>query len=155
MKKTAVIMIAVALLGALAFFNKTPTTETATTQSGSSLTQTATTPSSSTSMATAHSKAGDSGTYKDGTYTGSAADTPYGIVQVAAVVSGGKITDIKFLQMPNDQRESMQRTSYAEPQLKQSAINTQSYKIEFVSGATDTSYGFEESLQAALNQANG
>jgi uncharacterized protein with FMN-binding domain len=40
--------------------------------------------------------------YKDGTYDGSAIDTPYGTVQVAVVVSGEKISDVQFLKMPSD-----------------------------------------------------
>src|SRR5581483_7148043 len=45
-------------------------------------------------------------TYKDGQFTGSAADAFYGLVQVQAVISGGKLTDVKFLQTPNDRETS-------------------------------------------------
>ncbi|HEX3096025.1 MAG TPA: hypothetical protein VHQ20_02810, partial [Patescibacteria group bacterium] len=38
------------------------------------------------------------GKYKDGTYTGSVADAYYGNIQVKAIISGGKITDVIFLQ---------------------------------------------------------
>jgi uncharacterized protein with FMN-binding domain len=90
---------------------------------------------------------------KDGTFTGSSSDTPYGAVQVAAVINGGKITDIKFLQMPFDMGHSREVTAFAEPQLKAEAISGQTAKVDFVSGATDTSIGFQDSLQAALDQA--
>jgi len=42
------------------------------------------------------------GSYKDGSYTGSVQDAFYGNIQVRAVISGGKITDVLFLQFPND-----------------------------------------------------
>jgi uncharacterized protein with FMN-binding domain len=42
----------------------------------------------------------------------------------------------------------------AEPMLKESAINRQSATgIDMVTGATSTSYGYQESLQAALDKA--
>ena len=148
MKKAVLIILAVAVLGLISIAQaKKPAQTTPTSVATAPSTNTSTTSSNTATTTT-------SSTYKDGTFTGSAADTPYGTVQVAAVVSGGKITDINFLQMPSDQHESQQRTDYSEPYLKQSALSTQSAKnIEFVTGATSTSYGFQESLQAALNQA--
>jgi uncharacterized protein with FMN-binding domain len=94
-----------------------------------------------------------SGTYKDGTYTGDAEDTIYGTVQVAAVINGGKITDIKFLRMPGPEGHSKEVTAFAEDPLKQSTLNHQSANIDFVSGATQTSEGYVQSLQAALDRA--
>lgn len=91
--------------------------------------------------------------YRDGNFTGNSEDTPYGPVQVEAIISAGKITDINFLQMPFEAGHSREVTSFAEPQLKQMAINRQSAQIDFVSGATDTSISFERSLQAALDHA--
>ena len=40
--------------------------------------------------------------YKDGEFTGTVADAFFGNLQVAAVVSDGKLSDMKFLQFPND-----------------------------------------------------
>src|SRR5579864_5836644 len=59
------------------------------------------------------------GAYKDGTYTGSAADAFYGTIQVKAVVQNGKLTDVQFLQYPNDRDESIQINQSAMPILKQ------------------------------------
>ena len=91
--------------------------------------------------------------YKDGTFDGRATDTPYGTVQVAAVISGGKITNINFLQMPFDQGHSQEVTSIAGPMLKQETLQAQSARISFISGATSTSNGYVQSLQAALDKA--
>lgn len=92
-------------------------------------------------------------TYKDGTYNGLAAQTSYGNVQVAIVIGGGKMTDVKLLQMPNDRAYSREVTAVAGPLLRQSTLQHQNTNIDFVSGATSTSYGFEQSLQAALDKA--
>jgi uncharacterized protein with FMN-binding domain len=91
--------------------------------------------------------------YKDGTYSGAAQDTPYGTVQIAVVVSGGKITNVNFLQMPSDLGHSQEVTSASEPLLKQTTLQKQSAHIDFVSGATTTSEAYQISLQAALDQA--
>lgn len=93
------------------------------------------------------------GIYKDGTYTGSVADAYYGNIQVQAIVSGGKLSDVKFLQYPNDNRTSISINTQAMPYLTQEAIQAQSAKVNTVSGASDTSMAFRQSLQVALNQA--
>ncbi len=93
------------------------------------------------------------GPYKNGQYTGDVADAYYGNVQVKAIISGGKITDIQFLQYPNDRRTSIEINSQATPYLKQEAIQAQNANVDIVSGATQTSRAFRESLQSALDKA--
>lgn len=93
------------------------------------------------------------GAYKDGTYTGSAADAFYGYIQVQAVISGGKLTDVVFLRYPNDRGESVEINRQAMPYLKQEAIAAQSALVNVVSGATDSSVAFRQSLSSALAQA--
>lgn len=88
------------------------------------------------------------------TYTGQTADTPYGPVQVEIWVSGGRITDVQALQLPNDTPRSQEISSYAGPQLRQEALQAQSANIDTVSGATYTSDGYRQSLQSALDQAH-
>lgn len=91
--------------------------------------------------------------YEDGTYTGDTLDSPYGTIQIGAVISGGKITDIRFLQMPNDRGHTQEVTAFSEPLLKQDTLKKQSAHIDFVSGATTTSEVYEQSLQSALDKA--
>ena len=93
------------------------------------------------------------GAYKDGTYTGPQADAYYGYVQVQATIQNGKLTNVQFLQYPNDRRNSAAISSYAIPYLQQEAIQAQSANVDIVTGATLTSRAFMQSLQAALNQA--
>lgn len=94
-----------------------------------------------------------SGRYKDGSYTGSVTDAFYGYLQVRAVISGGKLTDVTFLRYPDDRGESIRINEQAIPYLKEEAIAAQSAKVDIVSGATDSSEAFVQSLQSALDQA--
>lgn len=93
------------------------------------------------------------GIYNDGEYTGSVADAYYGNVQVKAIILGGRLVDIQFLDYPQDRNTSIRINSYALPILKQEAISAQSANVNAVSGASETSPAFTESLTSALNQA--
>jgi uncharacterized protein with FMN-binding domain len=92
------------------------------------------------------------GQYIDGTYVGSRVYNYHGYIQVQAVIAGGKITDVQFLEYPNsgDSRSINRR---AMPKLTQEAIVAQSAKVDTISGATDTSGAFKTSLKSALSQA--
>ena len=93
------------------------------------------------------------GSYKDGIYPGSVADAYYGNVQVQATVSGGKITDVTFLQYPDTHSTSISINQQAMPYLQQEAIKAQSAKVDVISGATYTSQAFVQSLSDALLHA--
>lgn len=92
-------------------------------------------------------------TYRDGQYTGDIADAFYGNVQVQITISGGRLTDVTFLDYPRDRRTSQMINMMATPLLKQEAIAAQSAKVDIVSGATQTSNAFIQSLQSALARA--
>lgn len=91
--------------------------------------------------------------YKDGQYTGSVADAYYGYVQVKVIISGGKITDVLFLNYPQDRSTSIEINTQAMPYLTQEAIQAQKANVDIVSGATETSRAFRESLASALTKA--
>ncbi len=93
------------------------------------------------------------GQYADGTYTGSAVDAYYGMVQVQAVVQNGALATVTFLQYPSDRRTSQQLNNQVMPILKSEAIKAQSANVSGVSGATHTSEAFIQSLGDALAQA--
>jgi uncharacterized protein with FMN-binding domain len=93
------------------------------------------------------------GIYRNGTYTGSIADAYYGNIQVRAIITDGELSDIQFLQYPNDRKTSVYINSQAMPILKSEAISAQSANVDIVSGATDSSMAFQESLGSALAQA--
>jgi len=92
------------------------------------------------------------GKYKNGTYTGNSINEYYGSIQVAAIISGGKLSNISFLQYPN-YGNSGNINSYALPILRSEAISAQSANIDAVSGASETSPAFIASLDSALKQA--
>ncbi|SDC88567.1 FMN-binding domain-containing protein [Geodermatophilus telluris] len=87
------------------------------------------------------------------TVTGPAVDTRYGPVQVQVTVSGGVITDVEVVEYPDGDRRDQQINSRAVPQLVQETLDAQSADVDMVSGATYTSEGYAESLQAALDEA--
>ncbi|TMD49447.1 MAG: FMN-binding protein [Chloroflexi bacterium] len=122
---------------------------TATPTSRSSSSSTATPGTTPTPGATSPSGS----TYKNGTYTGNVADAQWGVVQIQVVIQNGKITSVQFLQYPNERNRSVQINSYADPILINEAIQAQSTKVDIVSGATDTSNAFIQSLSNALSQA--
>ena len=93
------------------------------------------------------------GQYTDGTYTGVSANAYYGNIQVQVTISGGKISDVVFLDYPQDRGTSRSINSQAMPYLKQEAIAAQSANVQIVTGATDSSMAFRQSLSSALSQA--
>lgn len=93
------------------------------------------------------------GRYADGTYTGSAADAFYGQVQVQVTIASGRIASISFLQYPQDRSTSRGINQSAMNGLVSQAIANQSANVNGVSGATDTTDAFRQSLSSALSQA--
>ncbi|MFF4360598.1 FMN-binding protein [Streptomyces sp. NPDC001604] len=80
------------------------------------------------------------------TVSGSTVNTDKGPVQVQVAFSGEKITAVKMLQQPNHPQ-----TAAAVPKLIAETLKAQSADIDTVSGATITSDGYKESLQAAID----
>lgn len=135
MRKNIVVAVTIALLGVISLYavktgDRTPTTSAATTQLLA-------------------------GKLRDGKFKGDRAETPYGPVQIEVEIKNGRITDVKYLDMPDDDARSSEITGFASPALRQNTIKAQSANIDFVSGATSTSYGYQQSLQAALDKAKG
>jgi uncharacterized protein with FMN-binding domain len=88
-------------------------------------------------------------TYKDGEYTGAAFDALYGQLQVKAVISNGKISDIVFINDTGNGGRQLRGLS----QLRSEALSAQSAQVDTVSGATNSSGAFVSSLSSALAQA--
>ncbi|WP_405825240.1 FMN-binding protein [Streptomyces sp. NBC_01390] len=78
--------------------------------------------------------------------SGTAVDTEKGTVQVEVTFEGDKIASLKMLQQPNHPQ-----TTAAVPVLIEETLAAQSSDIDTVSGATITSDGYKESLQAAID----
>ncbi|MDT7781818.1 MAG: hypothetical protein QOF58_237 [Pseudonocardiales bacterium] len=93
------------------------------------------------------------GTSTGDTVTGPSVDTRWGPVQVEITMDGSKITGVTVPRYPDGNRKDEQINARALPILVQETLDAQSADIDTVSGATVTSEGYLESLQAALDQA--
>jgi uncharacterized protein with FMN-binding domain len=87
-----------------------------------------------------------------GVVIGQVVQIPFGTIQVKVTFSGGKITDIATLSLPQGGR-SGQLAQYAAPQLRSEVLAAQSTQVDSISGATYTSQGYLQSVQSALDQA--
>lgn len=96
---------------------------------------------------------GGRGPYNDGEYTGNVADAFYGNIQVKILIQEGKISDVNFLQYPNDRGTSIEINTQAMPILRSETIKSQNANVDIVSGATDSSTAYVESLKTALSKA--
>ena len=107
-------------------------------QSGTSTSQSG---SSGTSGGTGKTATGAGGTsgYADGTFTGQDVSMRYGDVQVQVTISGGAVTDVTALQLPNGDGHSSRISSIVEPMLRSEALQAQTASIDLISGATYTS----------------
>jgi uncharacterized protein with FMN-binding domain len=87
------------------------------------------------------------------TIVGPTVATRYGPVQVAVILAGGRLRDVRALQLPSGDGRTNEINSQAGPLLRQEAMSAQSASIDTISGASYTSDGFRQSLQAALDRA--
>lgn len=112
----------------------------------------ASTPSAAASSGSGSSDSGssDSGSSGSGTsnqvIAGSTINTEKGPVQVEVTFEGDTISSVRMLQQPNHPQ-----TEAAVPTLIEETLEAQSADIDTVSGATITSEGYVESLQAAID----
>lgn len=136
--------------------------------------RTSTMSSSTTSMATGAGVSAGSGTSAGGSsggsggsagggsdgrtgatsYSGSVAQTRWGPVQVSITALSGRITAVSVPVYPNNNGRDQQINARALPILTQETMTAQSAAIDTVSGATVTSDGYRQSLQAAIDAAH-
>jgi len=89
--------------------------------------------------------AAESGTYKDGTYTGSGTGFR-GTTKVNVTVSGGKITNVEIVSYQDNQ----QYFSRAKASVISEILSSQDVNVDAVSGATFSSHGIMEAVADAL-----
>ncbi|BCJ49434.1 FMN-binding protein [Actinoplanes sp. NBRC 14428] len=88
------------------------------------------------------------------TVNGTVARTRWGPVQVQVVLAGSRIIDVRTLRHPTGNDRDDEINGYALPRLRAEVLRAQNAHIDAVSGATVTSGGYVESLQAALDAAH-
>ncbi|MGW2963047.1 FMN-binding protein [Streptomyces sp. NPDC001220] len=128
--KRAIPVVALSIAGLIPVWRYEPSIGGTTT----SATEPVTTPSTSANAA--------SGTVVKGTTV----NTDKGPVQVQVTFDGEKITAVRMLRQPDHPQ-----TAAAVPVLISETLKAQSADIDTVSGATITSDGYRESLQAAID----
>lgn len=151
MRKSLIIVVVIAVLGLLSlYFTKNNTgidnTNGAPTQSQAN---NAATPSPAVT-----SEVNNSNRFKDGTYKGTNQANEFGGVQVSVKISGGEISNVDLLIMPDGDSRSKAISDFAGPELVSKTIIAQSSDIDIITGATYTSQSYIQSLQAALDSAN-
>jgi len=109
---------------------------------------------SSAQSGSSNSNGSSAGRSGPATYTGGVADTRWGPVQVEITVQGGKITQSRTVQYPQNNGRDIMINNYALPILDQETVQQQSASIDTISGATVTSDGYLQSLQSAIDQAH-
>jgi uncharacterized protein with FMN-binding domain len=88
-----------------------------------------------------------------GSVTGPVVHVKWGEVQVRATIAEGRITAVDVLRTPDENARDLQVNARAVPVLVRETLEAQSTRIDMVSGATYTSDGYVQSLQAALDRA--
>lgn len=108
---------------------------------------------SSSGTSSGSTTSGGTSTTAAATFTGSAADTRWGPVQVEITVANGEITAVDVVEYPSENGRDQEINARALPTLVQETLSAQNASIDMVSGATVTSTGYLTSLQSALDQA--
>ncbi|MGW3725840.1 FMN-binding protein [Streptomyces sp. NPDC000851] len=137
--KRALPVLVLTVAGLIPVWRYTPSDGTVTTEAA----QPATPPSAAPS---ATSTTGSPDTSAQSVVAGSTVTTEKGDVQVEVTFQGGAITAVRMLKQPNHPQ-----TTAAVPTLIEETLEAQSADIDAVSGATITSEGYKESLQAAID----
>ncbi len=87
------------------------------------------------------------------TVDGPVISTRWGPVQVRITTDGSTLTGVEVLQYPTGNGKDREINDHALPILVSETMEAESADIDMVSGATVTSEGYVQSLQAALDEA--
>ncbi|QHA07450.1 FMN-binding protein [Streptomyces broussonetiae] len=137
--KRAIPVFLLTAAGLIPVWRYHPSTGTSTTTTQAVEPSTAPSPAAS-----AHSSSPSSAASK--VVPGTAVDTVKGVFQVEVTFRGDRIASVRMLQAPHHPQ-----TKWAVPELIKETLQAQSAHIDSVSGATITSQGYRESLQAAID----
>jgi uncharacterized protein with FMN-binding domain len=85
-------------------------------------------------------------------FDGTLVQTRFGPIQIRISLRDGKIDDVTAITAPSGNPRTDQINAAALPKLRERALAARSADIETVSGATYTSAGYRESLQAAIDK---
>ncbi|MEV4534722.1 FMN-binding protein [Asanoa sp. NPDC049518] len=89
---------------------------------------------------------------KSNKVVGPRVENPYGAVQVVLELDGNRIVNVRTLEMPDQEARSDQLSAQVESQLGDEAVREQGADLDTVSGATETSESYKESLRVAIDR---
>jgi hypothetical protein len=84
--------------------------------------------------------------------TGPIVQTEWGLVQVAAQVTDGRVCAVRTIMTPDGDRKSVSINARAVPELEAAVVAAGDASFDNISGATVTSDGYRESLQSIIDQ---
>ena len=87
--------------------------------------------------------------------TGPLINTPFSSIQVRAELTRGRLTGVRTLALTGSDAHTKAINARAEPILRERALVAGSADVDVVSGATNTSESWIESLRAAIRAARG
>lgn len=140
--KRAIPVLVLTVAGLIPVWRYAPSIDTTSSTEVAAPAPTPSSPSSSSSSSSSSSGSADASQVVQG----STINTEKGTVQVEVTFEGDEISSVRMLQQPNHPQ-----TTAAVPKLIAETLEAQSADIDAVSGATITSDGYVESLQAAID----
>lgn len=90
--------------------------------------------------------------FRSGVVVGPVVSTQYGDVQVRVTSAHGRITAVQALKLPHNDPMDVELSGPAAQTLEHAVLQAQSANVDMVSGATYTSQGYLQSLQAVLDR---
>jgi uncharacterized protein with FMN-binding domain len=139
---------------AVSIASDAPTTQTATPTPTKTPTTASTKPTAQAPTRTPTRSAAPPTKPATGTFLGASVQTRYGPVQMKITYAAGRVTGVVAVQLPSGRSRDAEINNYAVPILESETLAAQSANINSVSGATYTSDGYMQSLQAALDAAH-
>lgn len=77
-----------------------------------------------------------------------------GSLQLKIRIEFDELVDIEMVRTPHGSERAFQINTDAHPILRAQALELQDYRVDVVSGATETTYGWARALRDALEQAD-
>jgi uncharacterized protein with FMN-binding domain len=85
--------------------------------------------------------------------TGDAIQYQYGILQLKATLTAGRLTGVTVVRLEPEPGRSQSIDAQAIPLLRAEALKAHSAEVDVISGATYTSEAYAQSLQSAIDRA--
>ncbi len=86
-------------------------------------------------------------------YLGLRAVTEHGPIRVRVTIDGKRIVDVVAVEYPTSHTKSRELNASALPKLRQQVLTRQSGDVDAISGATELSEGYRQSVTSALDAA--